>query len=299
MEPGARLQTAVSLVFTEGPAADAEGNVFFSEITGNRILKLSPDGKLSVFREPSHRANGLAFDAQGRLLACEGAGEDGGRRITRTDMKTGQIEVLAERHDGKRLNSPNDLDLDPQGRIYFSDPRYGDQSGRELATEDLYRIGTDGRLSRVLTKPDIEKPNGLLVSPDGKTLFVADTFTGRNGREQAIKKFDILPDGRVTNGRIHYSFGSGRGVDGMVMDVEGNIYGAAGSNGGPPDNLAGIYVISPAGKLLGRIPIAEDAVTNCTFGSPDLRTLYVTAGKNLYKIRTQNRGYLIYPPARN
>ncbi len=298
LEPSARLETAVSIVFTEGPAADADGNVFFTEIRGNRILKWGPNGQLSVFREPSYRANGLAFDAQGRLVACEGADVGGGRRVTRTDMKTGRIEVLAERYQGKRLNSPNDLDIDSRGRIYFSDPRYGDQSAREMETEDLYRIELDGRLTRVLTRPEIEKPNGLLVSPDGKTLFVADTAAGPP-RQSTIKRFDIGPDGKVVNGRIHYSFGGGRGADGMAIDVKGNIYAAAGVNTGPPENLAGIYLISPEGQLLGRVPIPEDSVTNCAFGGPDLRTLYITAGKNLYRIRTQNPGFLIYPPAKN
>ena len=153
----AKVETAVSIVFTEGPAADADGNVYFSEIRGNRILKYTPDGDLTVFREPSGRANGLAFDPHGRLVACEGAGlptGEGGRRITRTDLATGKIEVLADNFEGKRLNSPNDLDIDAQGRIWFTDPRYGDQSGRELATEDVYRIEPDGKLTRVLTKPD-------------------------------------------------------------------------------------------------------------------------------------------------
>ncbi len=300
VEAGARLETAASIVFTEGPAADAAGNVYFSEIRGNRILKYSPDGQVTVFREPSHRANGLAFDPQGRLIACEGAGmgEAGGRRLTRTDLAGGRVEVLAERYEGKRLNSPNDLDVDAQGRTWFTDPRYGDQSGRELETEDVYRIEADGKLTRVLTRPDIHKPNGILVSPDGKTLFVADTREGPP-RLATIRKFDIQADGRVANGRVHYSFGTGRGVDGMVMDVGGNIYGAAGTNTGPPDNLAGIYVISPEGKLVDRIPIPEDAVTNCTFGGPDLKTLFVTAGKTLYRMRMQNRGHLVYPPAKN
>jgi len=297
IESGARLETAVSIVFTEGPAADAEGNVYFTEITGNRIMRWGADRRLTVFREPSGRANGLAFDARGRLLACEGAGEGGNRRVTRTDLKTGQIEVLAERFQGKRLNSPNDLDIDALGRIYFSDPRYGDQSGRELETEDVYRIELDGRLTLVLTRPDIEKPNGLLVSPDGKTMFVADSSAGPP-RQATIKRFDIRPDGTLAKGRIHYSFGGGRGADGMAIDIEGNIYAAAGSNSGPPENLAGVYLISPAGQLLGRIPIPEDSVTNCGFGGAGLRTLYITAGKNLYQIRAEKRGYLIYPPGK-
>jgi gluconolactonase len=292
-----KLETAVSIVFTEGPAADAAGNIYFSEIRGNRILKYTPDGNFTVFREPSGRANGLAFDPQGRLVACEGAGMpdgEGGRRITRSDLKTGRVEVLADRYQGKRLNSPNDLDIDAQGRIWFTDPRYGDQSGRELSSEDVYRIEPDGKLTRVLTRPDIEKPNGILVSPDGKTLYVADTRAGPP-REAAIRKFDILPDGRVLNGHVHYSFGTGRGVDGMVLDVEGTIYGAAGTNTGPPENRAGVYVINTSGRLVGVIPVPEDAVTNCTFGGPDLKTLYITAGKNLYRVRMQRRGYLVYP----
>ncbi len=296
VEAGAKLETAVSVAFTEGPAVDADGSVYFTEIAGNRILKFTPGAGFSVFREPSGRANGLAFDPQGRLVACEGAGmgTGGGRRVTRTDLKTGKVEVLAERYEGKRLNSPNDVDIDAQGRIYFTDPRYGDQSGRELETEDVYRIEPDGKLTRVLTKPDVEKPNGIALSPDGKILYVADSKAGPP-REAAIRKFDVLPDGRIANGRVHYSFGTGRGVDGMSIDVQGNLYGAAGTTTGPPENRAGIYVISPEGKLLGRIPVPEDSVTNCAFGGPDRKTLYVTAGKNLYRIRMQIPGHVVYP----
>ncbi|MDA2923947.1 SMP-30/gluconolactonase/LRE family protein [Acidobacteria bacterium AH-259-L09] len=294
LESSAELQIAVSVAFTEGPAADAEGNVYFSEIRGTRIIKWSPDGSWSEFRRPSHRANGLAFDAEGRLIACEGNGRDGGRRITRMDLSTGKVEVLAERYQGKRLNSPNDLVIERQGGIYFSDPRYGSQAGRELETEDVYRIDPDGSLTRVATKPDIHKPNGLIISPDGKMLYVADTKS-EPMREARLMAFDIQEDGSLSNGRSIYSFGSGRGIDGMAIDVEGNIYGAAGNNNNPPENHAGIYIISPAGELLKRIPIPEDTVTNCTLGGPDLKTLYVTAGKNLYQIRVKNRGHLLYP----
>lgn len=294
IEPGAGLQSAVSIVFTEGPAADAAGNVFFSDIAGNRIVKWTPGADWEEFRKPSHRANGLAFDAQGRLLACEGDGGDGGRRVTRTDLSTGRIEVLAERYQGKRFNSPNDLVIDRRGRVYFSDPRYGDQKGRELDTEDVYRIDPDGSLKRVATRPDLYKPNGVAISPDGRTLYVADTRPEPE-REARLMAFDIDEEGGLSNDRSVYSFGTGRGIDGMTVDVEGNIYGAAGRGSNPPENRAGVYVISPQGKLLGRIPIPEDSVTNCTFGGPDLKTLYVTAGKTLYRIRTRNKGYLLYP----
>ena len=294
LDTDAKLGTALAIVFTEGPAADAEGNVYYTEITGNRIIKYTPEGAWTEFRRPSRRANGLAFDAQGRLLACEGGAEGGGRQVTRTDMSSGEVEVLADNYEGKKFNSPNDLVVDRQGRIYFTDPRYGSQEGKELETEDVYMIGADGGLTRVLTKPDINKPNGIGISPDGKTLYVADTVA--EPREARVMAFDIAEDGTLSGGRKHYSFGSGRGIDGMTIDTEGNIYGAAGNNNNPPENHAGIYVISPRGELIGRIPIPEDAVTNCTFGGKDLRTLYVTAGKNLYEIRTKNPGNLVYPP---
>ncbi len=294
LEAGAELGTAVSVVFTEGPAADAEGNVYFSEIRGNRILKYIPSGGWTEFRNPSRRANGLAFDQEGRLVACEGAAPGGGRQVTRIDMTSGEVEVLADRYEGKRLNSPNDLVIDRQGHIYFTDPRYGDQAGRELDSEDVYLIDRDGRLRRVLTRPDVNKPNGIGISPDGKTLYVADTIP--EPRQARVMAFDLAEDGTPSNGRVHYSFGSGRGIDGMAIDSKGNIYGAAGNNNNPPENYAGIYVITPAGKLAGRISIPEDAVTNCTFGGKGLRTLYITAGKNLYEIRTMNPGSLVYPP---
>jgi len=294
LEAGAELSSALAIVFTEGPAADAEGNVYYSEITSNRIIKYTPDGQWSEFRRPSRRANGLAFDAQGRLLACEGAAEGGGRQVTRTDISSGEVEVLADSYEGKKLNSPNDLVVSREGRIYFTDPRYGAQDGRELDTEDVYMIDTDGSLTRVLTKPDVNKPNGIGISPDGKTLYVADTVA--EPQEARVMAFDLGDDGKPSNGRKHYSFGSGRGIDGMAIDTAGNIYGAAGNNDNPPENLAGVYVISPQGELVGRIPVPEDSVTNCTFGGKDLRTLYVTAGKHLYQIRTKNPGSLVYPP---
>lgn len=295
LDTGAALETATSVAFTEGPAADAEGNVYFSEITNNRILKYTPGAaNYTEFRNPSHRANGLAFDAQGRLLACEGNSSDGGRRVTRTDMVSGAVEVLADKFEGKRLNSPNDLVVSQQGRIYFTDPRYGSQDGRELDTEDVYRIDPDGTLTRAATKPDIAKPNGIAISPDGKTLYVADSQAGPP-REARVMAFDIGEDGSLSNPRKHYSFGQGRGIDGMAIDVEGNIYGAAGRMAGAPENDAGVYIISPSGVLAGFVRVPEDSVTNCNFGGPDLRTLYITAGKTLFSVRVQNQGYLVYP----
>ncbi len=291
LESGAAVENAASVSFNEGPAADADGAVYFTEITGNRILKYLPDGSFSEFRKPSRRANGLAFDAQGRLLACEG----GGRQVTRTDLASGELEVLASKFEGKKLNSPNDIVVAKNGRIYFSDPRYGDQSGRELETEDVYMIDNDGSLIRVATKPEIAKPNGIALSPDQKTLYVADTQPGPP-REARVMAFSVNDDGTLSDPRSIYSFGHGRGIDGMAIDVEGNLYGAAGNANNAPENAAGVYVISPSGELLGMIPIPEDAITNCNFGGADLKTLYITAGKRLLKVRTKNTGFLVYPP---
>ena len=296
LAPGAQPETAASLVFTEGPAADAEGNVYFTEITGERILKYSSaDGSISEFRKPSGRANGLAFDGEGRLVACEGANTGGNRRVTRTDMTTGEVEVLATEYEGKRLNSPNDLVIAKNGRIYFTDPRYGGQEGRELETEDVYMIDTDGSLRQVATKPDIAKPNGIALSPDQETLYVADTQPG-SPSEARVMAFDVAEDGSLSNPRSIYSFGPGRGIDGMAIDVEGNLYGAAGNNQGLPENPAGVYAITPEGDLAGLIAIPEDPITNCNFGGEDLKTLYITSGKTLYRVRTKNAGFLVYPP---
>ena len=297
LAPGAKPETAASLVFTEGPAADADGNVYFTEITNNRILKYSPDGQISEFRNPSGRANGLAFDAQGRLVACEGANTGGNRRVTRTDMTAGKVEVLASAYEGKQLNSPNDLVIATNGRIYFTDPRYGNQDGRALETEDVYLIDTDGSLRRVATKPDIAKPNGIALAPDQKTLYVADTQPGPP-TEARVMAFDVAEDGSLSNPRSLYSFGSGRGIDGMAIDVEGNLYGAAGNNAAGPENRAGVYVITPAGELAGVIAIPEDPITNCNFGGSDLKTLYITSGKTLFRVQTANAGFLVYPPVR-
>ncbi len=160
------VQAATTLAFTEGPAVDAEGNVFFSDIENNRIYKLAADGTRSVFRQPSFRTNGQTFDQQGRLYHCEGAemGPGGGRRITRTDLSNGQYEVLSERYEGLRYNSPNDICVDGQGRVYFTDPRYGDRSDMEMEIEGVYRIDLDGAVTRILAQPDVERPNGLAVA---------------------------------------------------------------------------------------------------------------------------------------
>jgi gluconolactonase len=299
----AKVTVAAGICFLEGPAVDPAGNVYFSDIQGSRILKMDAQGAVTTFRENSGRTNGNTFDAQGRLISCEGAenGPGGRRRIVRTDLKTGKIEVLTERYEGKRYNSPNDVVADRQGRIWFTDPLYApDRSIMEHEHEAVYRIDMDGRVTRVITQPAIGRPNGLAITPDGKTLYLIDSNYIRPDGNRKIWAFDIADDGAVSKQRPVYDFGRGRGGDGMRLDSQGNLWVCAGIAAPRTANETGevppgVYVISPQGKLLGRIPISEDVITNLAFGGPDKKTLYVTAGKTLFKIQTAVAGYSLYP----
>ncbi len=278
--PGpAELEVAVEVAFLEGPTADLDGNVYFSEITSERILRLSTDGKLTTFRERSGAANGNLFDLQGRLVTCEG----GAKRVTRTDLKTGKIEVLAD-----RLGGPNDLTIDGKGRLYFTDRGPGEAGA-------VFRIDPDGTLTRLLKDPEIEKPNGIVVAPDDRTLYLVEANWARGGARM-IRAYDLLPDGSLARMRVFHDFSPGRSMDGLSIDSAGNVYGAGGLSRVPKggtvtlDTKAGIHVLAPDGRLLRFIPVPEDSVTNCCFGGPDLKTLYVTAGKTLFKTRVEVPG---------
>jgi gluconolactonase len=277
-------EAAATLAFTEGPTVDRQGNLYFSEMVNQRIMKLSPDGVLSTFREKSNNANGLVIDPEGRLIAAEGSPSNrngvritGTPRITRTDLQTGKMEVLADNYQGTPLQGPNDVTIDGKGRIYFTDPG---------ATGAVYRIDAPGKLARLAVAPEIARPNGIQVSPDDTRLYLADSAAPPNG-VRLLRVFDLLPDGSVRNMRVLYDFQKVRGIDGMSVDTQGNIYGAAGSQA---TGNTGIHVISPEGKLLRIIPIPEDPITNDAFGGPDMKTLYVTAGKTVYKVRTEIPG---------
>jgi gluconolactonase len=298
------VETATFVEFLEGPAADAEGHVYFSDIRASQILRLSPDGTQQVFRADSGRTNGNVFDLEGRLISCEGAefGSGGRRRVVRTDLRTGAMTVLMDRYQGKRLNSPNDATVDSKGRIWFTDPRYGDRSDMELEIEGVFRIDPDGRVTCVLSQPLIGRPNGIAITPDDNTLYVIDAHPVPGGNRK-VWAFRVAQDGSLTGQRMVYDFAPGRGGDGMELDQQGNLYVCAGiiNPRGPHEtnlNPPGVYVITPQGKLLGRIPIPEDVITNCCFGGPDWKTLYVTAGKTLYQIRVQIPGYHAFPHAK-
>jgi len=301
--PETHVTTAAFVAFTEGPAVDAEGNVFFSDIVNNRIMKRSAGGELSVWRADSGRANGNMFDAQGRLVTCEGAefGDGGRRRITRTDMRTGTVEVLTDRYEGKRYNSPNDLVIDDRGRIFFTDPRYKEerQDELEMSVEAVYRLDPDGRVVRILSQPAVQKPNGITLSPDNRTLYLVDSSPAPGGNRK-IWAFDLSSDAVPSGQRLVYDFAPGRGGDGMRTDADGNLWIAAGITRARHANETavvppGVYVVTPKGELLGRIPVPEDAITNLAFGGPDLKTLYIVSGKSLFSIRVAVAGHVVYP----
>ena len=282
---------AVALAATEGPTVDRDGNVYFTEMVTQRIMRLGKEGVLSTYREHSNAANGLLIDAQGRLIACEGADSRrtgnlvrGRPQVTRTDLRTGQIEILADGSQGTPLIGPNDVTIDGKGRLYFTD-------GPGVA---VYRIDAPGKVTRILAAPDIERPNGIQVSPDDRKLYLVEANQAQGGA-RLIRSYDLQPDGTVRNMRVHYNFHAGRSADGMSIDSQGNLYASAGlhSRRGTSETLdtkTGVYVISPEGKLLRFVPIPEDFITNNAFGGADMKTLYVTAGKTLYKVRTDIAG---------
>lgn len=300
------LTPAAQVAFTEGPACSADGVVYFSDIINNRIMALDPGASQArVWRQPSGRANGLLFDALGRLLICEGnefGPNDGNRRLSRFDFSAAAYEVLVDNWEGSRLNSPNDVACTSDGHIYFTDPCYGDRTTMELSHDSIYHVGPDGSVRICITQPEIQRPNGVAISPDDHTLYVVDSCPIEGGHRK-IWAFDRSSDGSVSGQRLVYDFAPGRGGDGMAVDQEGVLYIAAGISAprGPHEtsqNPPGIYRVTPAGELLGRIDVAEDVLTNVTFGGDDLRTLYVTAGKTLWTTRVETPGYVVHRPPR-
>jgi gluconolactonase len=295
---------------TEGPAAAPDGSIYFTDIPLGKdlgmILRFDPKTmKTIVYSENSGKANGLKFDAQGNLIACEGA-DYGGRQVSRWSVATKTKDTIADKVHGKRFNSPNDLDIDNQGRIYFTDPRYSGPESRELEHKAVYRIDTDGNVVEVTH--DVEQPNGIALSPDDNTLYVIDHNSGADvvnldpnaapPKTGAMKvyAFPLGNDGLVSGSRkTLLDFGTENGCDGMRVDSEGRLFLAARSLRRP-----GILVIDAAGKELAFMPTGEpnqhDAKpptgipTNCEFGvGDDSNMLYVTADKSLYRIRVNAR----------
>lgn len=264
-------RVATGFRFVEGPAWNAtERSLWFSDISADRILKLGPDGEVTTWLEPSGQSNGLVFDARGRLHACLG----GDRQVVRFE-RDGTRTVVAESFDSKRLNSPNDLALDPDGGLWFTDPRYGDTTGVEQDRMAVYWIDpSTGELRRVVD--DIARPNGILVSRDGSGLYVADP------NRRALRYYPILGPGVAGAGKDLFVGDpdlDGVGPDGMAVDRDGRIY----------TTYEGVNVHEPDGTLIRRIPIPERPA-NCAFGGEDLRDLYVTARTSLYRVRLEVPG---------
>ncbi len=281
----------------EGPAWDGKGNLYF---TGeHRITVRDSAGQIHVFRKPSNGACGLLFDHQGRLMISEGTT----RRVTRIEPD-GRTVVLADRYQGMRFNSPNDVTIDSKGRIYFSDPRYGPRGDMEMRDEQgqqvegVYRIDAPGKVTRIIGH-EVDRANGVLVSPRDQYLYVADNDNNNVGAVRKLWRFELRPDGTIEPGsrKLIFDWHAGRGPDGVKMDEAGRLYVAAGLNKpNPPYETAdkfkgGIYIISPEGKRLEFIPVPVDEVTNCAFGGPDWKTLFITAGGTLWSIPVNTPGW--------
>jgi gluconolactonase len=281
--PGAKLEKVFGEgEFTEGGAMDADGSILFSDI-GNRILRFDPKtGKTTVFREPSGRANGMIFDGRGQLVVAEGANTGGGRRVSITE-RDGTIRTLADRYNDKRFNSPNDVAVDRDGQVYVSDPRYVGDEPRELDFEGVFLITQEGYV--IPMDLTVSKPNGLAISPDGKTLYVSDN----GARRRALIAARIGDRGKVFEPKVLHDFGDQRGIDGMTVTTDGRIVAAAGAR-----DKAGVYIFSPDGKLLEVIPTPEDPA-NVEFGGDDGKTLYICAGRSLYRIKTNMTGFRLWP----
>lgn len=270
-------------VLIEGPAWDGSG-LLLTEVSNNRIHRYDPTTRLSsVFRESTNGANGLQFDAGGRLYACEGRGD--GRRIVRYEGR--ETVVIVDSFEGRRLNSPNDLAIDALGRIWFTDPRYSpDRETMELDHESVYRLThqSHGAWSIERMTFDTTSPNGILISPDQSTLYVAQS-SNMSGMERELRAYPIQSDGRLGTYRVLHNFYPHRAIDGMCFDSTGNIVATAGWESSGPGPM--IYVFSPTGHVLETHPVPVDRPTNCAFGDDDLRSLYVTTGSGyLLRART-------------
>jgi gluconolactonase len=266
---GATVMLAASdFSFTEGPASDIEGNVFFTDQPNNRIMKWLPDGRITLFMQPSGRANGLYFDHDGNLLAC--ADENNELWQIGKDKK---VMVLVADYNGKKLNGPNDLWVDPKGGVYFTDPfykrQYWSRAEKEIPNENVYYLSPDKKQLRMVMS-EFVRPNGIVGTPDGKTLYIADIGAGKT------YSFQIQSDGSLAERKLFTELGS----DGMTIDRKGNLYLTG----------KGVTVFNPEGKRIEHIPVDSPWTANVCFGGKDHRTLFITASKSVYTVRMKVRG---------
>jgi gluconolactonase len=260
--------------FTEGPAADRDGNVYFSDIPNERIHKVDAKGQLSVFREKSNRSNGLMVNAKGEIVACETAG-----RVVAISPDGKDVRVLADKYEGKAFNAPNDLVIDKSGGVYFTDPSFGAPKPLPQEKTAVYFIAPDGKVTRLID--DLTQPNGITLSPDEKTLYVIPTGPAE------MMAYAVEAPSKIGKGRVFCKLQGkdgkpGSGGDGCAMDSKGNLY---------ITSTIGIQVFDPSGKFLGEIAFPEQPA-NVKFGGKDMKTLYVTARTSLYAVPMEAVGHV-------
>jgi gluconolactonase len=287
---------------TEGPVWDGTG-LLFTRIQQSRIMRF--DGTaVKVWRENTNCANGLTLDAQHRLYACEGGAAADSRRVVRYEAD-GRVDVLADAYEGKRLNIPNDLTLDAEGRVWFTDPFYEGAAGdwskdrreKDLDHDSVYRLdpAAEGRWNITRVTFDTTRPNGLLFSLDYRTLYVAQSGRG-NEEKRELRAYPVNSDSSLGEYTVLHDFGDHRGIDGMCLDAEGNILATAGWEQGGPGPA--VYVFSPGGKVLEMHPVPCKRPTNCAFGGNGLQTLYVTTIEGfLFRAETGRTGRALPPVA--
>ena len=260
---------ATDYTFTEGPAVAPNGDVFFTDQPNDRILKWSTkDKSVSVYMEPSGRSNGLYFDHQGNLLSCA----DDKNQLWRIDSEK-NVTVLIDDFEGKKLNGPNDLWVDPKGGVYFTDPfykrAYWTRTEQEIEQQRVYYLTPDLKDIRIVAE-DYVRPNGIIGSKDGSLLYVADIG------DKKTYSYTINPDGSLSNKTLFANMGS----DGMTMDNQGNVYLTG----------DGVTVFDPKGKQLLQIPIDQKWTANVTFGGKKQNTLFITAMTSLYTLEMNVHG---------
>lgn len=267
--PGATVvKLSGDFKFTEGPTCDANGNVFFTDQPNDRIMKWSVDGKLSTFKQPAGRSNGMYFDSHGNIISC--ADEKNELWSIAPD---GTVTVLVKDYNGKLLNGPNDVWVRPDGGMYLTDPFYKrtwwNRDTMQQDSQQVYFLTPDRKTLRRVTT-DLVQPNGIIGTPDGKTLYVADI------RDKKTYRYDVQADGSLTNKTLLFAVGS----DGMTLDEEGNIYITG----------KGVTVFDRTGKQIEQIDVPEKWSANVCFGGKDKRTLFITASKGFYSIRMRVKG---------
>ncbi len=262
------VKISSDFAFTEGPAADAAGNVYFTDQPNDKIMKWTTDGTLSVFMTDAGRSNGLYFDRKGNLISC--ADEENQLWMISPDKS---VTVLVKDFEGKKLNGPNDVWVHPNGGIYFTDPfykrEYWTRTEKEIEAENVYYLSPD-RKTLSVAATDLVRPNGLVGTADGKTLYVADINDGK------IYAFAINTDGTLSGRRVFTDMGA----DGMTIDSKGNVYLAG----------RGITVFNPKGEQIEHIAISEPWTANLCFAGKDRKTLFITASKSVYTLRMNVKG---------